>query len=126
MTIRYEGDTRFGECAVRAIAALFRSHSEWIELVANLKGVKNPEQGLNFFECKKVINAVGKLLERRYRYVPNSVGLTYLQVVWLYYDGIVMFDEHLSFFRGWEVVDDWMSPEGMNDVPTGFWIRQPF
>lgn len=115
----------FGNCAIIAIGQLFDSRQKWIELMARLCGIKEPEDGLTFFECKKVINKIGELFgNQQYEYVTNSTGLTYKQIVWVYDRGIVMFDEHLSFFKDKEVFDSYMRPHEMYNKPTGFWIRK--
>ena len=122
---------RFGNCATIAICQAFDISMNAFRAISKLMKVRyyeddNDEDGLSFFECKKLINLLSDSCGCTSKYVHNTEKVTYPQMLLLLNKGkyLTMFDIHLSFAENGEVFDSyyygWAS--GFKKAkPTGWW-----
>lgn len=116
----------FGNCASTAIASAFKIEFKALKLICSLLKI-DVDNGMSFFECKKLINLIGENYGIYVTYTPNYGKVTYEQMLFLLNKGkyIAMFDEHLSYSENGEIYDSYFRPPWGNDIkkekPTGWW-----
>lgn len=124
-------DFDYGSCAMTAIQLGFGISYDHLKLICDLMSIKHPEDGLTFFQCKKIINRIAKSGRTEAIYRPNVAEITYAQLVSVMAGerGIAMFPEHLSYFNDRVVVDSFIHDTNKLNIlkymarkPTGWWI----
>jgi len=124
-------DFTYGNCAMLAICGAFNLSMDAIRIICSFYGI-NPDSGISYFECKKLITKISKCSAcyRRADYTPNKSGIKYGQLIGLFNQNsyLVMFDEHLSYVEKSVIYDTYLrnnDVEGrdrwLNQIPTGWW-----
>lgn len=114
----------FGTCASHAICGAFGLPSIAFRTICKLMKIDYKEEGLTFFEIKRIINI---LTENRCIYIPNISEVTYSQMLFLLPKRkyLVVFDEHLSFCDKGEIFDTFFCGGNIakidERIPTGWW-----
>lgn len=120
-------DHHRGSCVTTCIAKAFKIEPKAVEAMLILAGEDKPSLGANFFVCKKVINALGRVTSwRKPRYQANKAGINYTQLA-LTLDNenvIVHFTEHLSHLEKGTIRDSFvvLNRSYLTKKPKGWWI----
>ena len=119
----------YGQCVIKAVCQCFNLQEKVVVLVAGFMKLK-PLNGLNFYECKKLINKLGETFRFRVKWVSNRSKIEYGQMLTVLNEGryIAMFDIHLSYSHNGEVFDDYFYDDNeeirlknLQKIPTGWW-----
>jgi len=118
----------YGNCCSLALTQGFDISIDVLLLAFNLLKFKNPNEGLTFFECKKIIEElVIWKYHRKIKYQTNEASITFAQMSVLMKTGkyIVIFDEHMSYLENGVIFDRFYDRKEMYQVkPTGWWKIQ--
>jgi|SRR6478736_1617530 len=126
--IVYDSGFNFGNCALRALAraVYLDTDNEYFNLtIKALVNMKEVEEGLSFYQIKKILNFLVKAGKITIAYYPNTYRLSYLSLVAANPDRDILshFDGHLSCARKGEILDGYYSQEEIRkEKPTGWWF----
>lgn len=122
----------FGCCAAVAICSAFDIPGKSLNIICDVLGISEINKGLNFWECKKIINRIAKSCKCNVIYHPNKAKVTFKQMIMLLSSGayVIMFGNHLSYMENGELYDSFLYKEYEGDTqaekylakkPTGWW-----
>lgn len=127
----------YGNCALIAIAQAFDMPVNALVAVCdalkmNKLGQDYKEEGLSFYQCKKIINHLAHSYRCTCTYIPNRSKVTYNQMLLLLNLGkyLTMWDIHLSYAEKGIIYDSYLHHFGSSTdkdlditriVPTGWW-----
>lgn len=116
----------FGNCASIAICSAFDIPYKALKAITILLKL-NINDGLSFFECKKIINLLSEAYSKHVEYCPNYSNITFQQQLLVLNKEtiITMFDGHLSYSENGEIYDSYMHEDNLaiylKKCPTGWW-----
>lgn len=122
-------DFKYGNCACIAISNAFDLNWTSIKTICKILKIDYNE-GLTFWECKKVINLLAENSYKIAIYRPNVAVLEYWQLIALMNKGkyLTVFNEHLSYMENGVLYDTYISyqlphekTEYLKRKFTGYW-----
>jgi len=124
ITLYRSVDFVYGNCVSRALIKAFNINDKIFNAICYAAGIQKPNQGLTYFECKRIINVLCKAYKQKATYYPNYGLVTYGQLAFVLPKSkyIVIFDEHISYLEDDQIFDGWFDKEQiMKRKPTGWW-----
>ena len=115
-------DFRFGNCAAIAISQAF-SIPFWVVNIISRSLKFNIHEGLDYWQCKKLIDRISHQSSSSNEYVSNKTNVRYIQLaVLLKGRYLVMFHNHLSYMENGQIYDRYFDEEDILKItPTGWW-----